>query len=69
MNANQRVIHTYYLKGLDLIVNLHFKWPLPEMQELPSECYQYKASLCLPLQEIFLFMSVSHFPLCNCWPI
>ena len=44
MNANQHVIHTCCLKRPRfLIVNLHFKWPSLEMQELPSECYQYKS--------------------------
>lgn len=44
MNANQHVIHACCLKRARfLIVNLHFKWPLLEMQELPSECYQYES--------------------------
>lgn len=44
INANQYVIYACCLKRARfLIVNLHFKWPLLEMQELPSECYQYKS--------------------------
>lgn len=43
-NANQQVIHACCLKRARFpVVNLHFKWPLLEMQELPSECYQYRS--------------------------
>lgn len=67
MNGNQHVVNACCLKRARcLLANLHSEWPLLEMQELPSECYKIKASLCLWLQEILLFMSVSSSPLSSC---
>lgn len=60
-NGNRPVVHACCLKRARcLLANLHSEWPLLEM------CYKIKASQCLWLQEILLFLFVSSFPLSSC---
>ena len=59
MNANQHVIHACCLKRLDFSLLTCTLSGFSRNAGIALSVTNIKASLCLPLQEIFLFLSVS----------